>query len=61
MDDPKENLGKKNFDKKKRLEKTLKKNLHARNVLILTKSGRKSFQFFLCATQNKALEIMKLV
>ena len=46
---------------KKRLEKTLKKNLYARNVLILTKSGKKSFQFFLCATQNKALEIMKLV
>ena len=43
MDDPKKNLDKQKFNKKKRLEKSLKKNLHARTVLILTKSGKKSF------------------
>ena len=46
------------------MDKTWKKKFHARNVAILTKTEEKSFKFFSdfdCATQNKALDVMKLV
>ena len=48
---------------KKNWKKTLEKNLRARNISITTKSEEKSLFFFCfgCTTQNKALDMMKLV